>query len=75
MKTEVPDLTKYPIDKPQTHYPDTENWYLHVDWTDNDGNPRVLENPLVDYQILVCYSRRIEFWDQYMRCFTNDQYS
>lgn len=72
MKTEVPDLEQYPIDRAQTVYPDIKNWYLHVDWTDNDDNPREPTYPVPDGQILICYSRRIEFWDRYMRDLTDD---
>jgi len=60
-------------------YATHENWYLHVDWTDNDGNPREPNYrepnfPIPDEQILICYSRRVEFWDRYMRDLTDDPY-
>ena len=74
MKTEVPDLEQYPIDRPQTNYYDTEAWYLHVDWTDNDDNPHLATSSIPADQ-LICYSRRIEFWDRYLRQKTRDYYA
>jgi len=75
MKTEVPDLSEYPQNRSQTMYATHENWYLHADWNDNDDNPREPEYPVPDAQILICYSRRVEFWDRYMRDLTDDPYS
>lgn len=74
MKTDVPDLSEYPQNRPQTHYATHENWYLHADWNDNDGNPHIGADPKPKHQ-LICYSRRVEFWDRYMRDLTGDRYA
>lgn len=76
MKTEIPDLSVYPQEAHRhMDYPTPDDHELHCDWTTNDDNPREPQYPTPDQQILICYSRRIEFWDRYMREKRGDDYS